>query len=83
MGTKRYDGCTKTRRVKQTTLTLNAGSGETSETGSAWVTGPCGTPLFSEAEKQSGICRSCASGWTHPENYPVNDATAQSDRASS
>jgi len=32
---------------------------------------PCGMLLFSDLERASGVCRSCASGWAHPEDHPV------------
>ena len=33
-----------------------------------WVTEECGTPLFS---KDGPVCRGCASGWWHPQNFPL------------
>jgi len=39
--------------------------------GQEWTTRACGMPLFSDLERASGVCRSCASGWTHPEDHPV------------
>ena len=47
--------------------------------GQEWTTRACDIPLFSDAERASGICRSCASGWSHPEDrplVPVFDAAA-------
>ncbi len=47
--------------------------------GQEWTTRACGMPLFSNLERASGVCRSCASGWTHPEDHPlvpVSDAAA-------
>jgi hypothetical protein len=38
-----------------------------------WVTEPCGTPLFSSDHNETGICGSCAKGWTHPHNYKVEE----------
>ena len=40
-------------------------------TGPEWVIRACDTPLFSDAECASGVCRSCASGWSHPEDGPL------------
>ena len=34
-----------------------------------WVTEKCGTPLFSDAARERGICSSCAEGWTHEHNF--------------
>jgi len=28
-------------------------------------------PLFTDAERAAGVCCTCASGWTHPESYPL------------
>ncbi len=39
--------------------------------GQEWTIRACGMPLFSDLERASGVCRSCASGWTHPEDHPV------------
>lgn len=39
--------------------------------GREWTTRACDMPLFSDAERASGVCRSCASGWSHPEDHPV------------
>lgn len=33
------------------------------------VTEPCGVPLFSDAWRETGVCKSCASGWTHEQNF--------------
>lgn len=33
--------------------------------------GPCGAPLLSAREMDSGICNSCAEGWASPESYPA------------
>lgn len=64
--------CPRIRRQLFTSRPLNPFTGETGEERQEWVTGPCGTPLFGEDLKR-GICRPCASGWTHPHNYPVDD----------
>jgi hypothetical protein len=39
--------------------------------GQEWTIRACGMLLFSDLERASGVCRSCASGWTHPEDHPV------------
>ena len=33
-----------------------------------WVTEECGVPLFSN---DGPVCRGCAGGWWHPENFPL------------
>jgi hypothetical protein len=70
------NSCTVIRRKLVRTGTLNMITGEHQTTGEEWRTEPCGTPLFTDDERRSDICRSCASGWTHPDNYPVPTATA-------
>ncbi len=39
--------------------------------GQEWTIRACGMLLFSDLERASGVCRSCASGWAHPEDHPV------------
>jgi hypothetical protein len=63
--------CTVMRRVLVKHSTLDLETGQYVQGKEEWVTRPCGKPLFSDAEKQSGKCKSCQKGWTHPENYPV------------
>jgi hypothetical protein len=71
----RADGCTLTRTYKVTHGTFDLARGvDVSGGREEWITGPCGVPLFTDAERASGRCRSCASGWTHPENYPAGSA---------
>jgi hypothetical protein len=41
-----------------------------------WVQEPCNTPLFADTECESGLCRSCSRGWTHPENHPAGSCHA-------
>lgn len=33
---------------------------------------PCGAPLMSGREMDSGLCNSCAEGWASPESYPAS-----------
>ena len=39
--------------------------------GEQWVTRTCDLPLEGDEEKRRARCRSCISGWTHAESYPV------------
>lgn len=68
-----HSQCAVVRRhlVTYSTLNMVTGVSTRSEREPEMVTEPCGAPLFTEAEHRSGKCRSCASGFTHPENYPV------------
>lgn len=70
---KQHTACQQTRRWKETHYLLNPMTGVQSQQEETWVTGPCNVPLFSDAERASGLCRSCAKGWTHPHNYPVEN----------
>jgi hypothetical protein len=63
--------CTTLRTRLVRNGTFNIVTGKISEGEATWVTEPCGTPLFDDAQRATGICRSCAEGWTHPENFPA------------
>lgn len=65
---KLHDSCTIRRTFKRTHGTLSLQTGKCSEDRSEIVTEPCNTPLFEDLAKETGICRSCAEGWEHPEN---------------
>ena len=65
------NSCTKQRRYLVTHSTLNMTSGESTQGKQEWIEEPCGKPLFGDEERKTGICKSCASGWTHPNNYPI------------
>lgn len=70
--TKLHTSCTQMRRMLVTHSTVSMNTGERRELGEEWVTRACGVPLFADAEKERGTCRSCFSGWVHANNYPVN-----------
>jgi hypothetical protein len=36
----------------------------------------CGTPLFGK-DAERGICKGCATGWTHQNNYPTERGKQQ------
>jgi hypothetical protein len=72
-----HQSCTKLRRMLIRHGTLNMQNGAVTEGAQEWVTRECGTPLFGQTEREHGICRSCASGWTHPENCPVENDGSQ------
>jgi hypothetical protein len=57
--------CQEWRRILVYTSTPEGQSSQ------AWVTRTCDLPLQEDEEKRRGRCRSCISGWTHPESYPV------------
>lgn len=65
-------GCCTVMRTKVVTASvMNLFTGEQTVTGQHIETGPCNTPLFTPEERNTGICRSCRSGWTHPDNRPA------------
>jgi hypothetical protein len=75
MKTKPYlGGCTQIRRRLVTHATVSLATGETKTERTEWETAACNAPLFSDAERERRTCRSCANGWTHPHNYPVDEA---------
>lgn len=73
---KGHDSCQVVRRMLVThgTMRFNCGADTYRETGKEWVTRACAVPLFSDEERARGECRSCASGWTHPNNYRAEAA---------
>ena len=74
-----HTSCHTLRRVLVRHSTMNLTTGAMTPTGQEWTTRACDVPLFSDLERASGVCTSCASGWTHPENsplVPVFDAAA-------
>jgi hypothetical protein len=66
-----YHECQQMRRTLIKSGVHDMRTGKTVINSEEWVTRKCATPLFGDNERKAGICRSCASGWTHPENYPV------------
>jgi len=63
--------CTVLRRKHVTIGSLNITTGETTTERTEWRTEPCNVPLFTDVERETGRCRSCAAGWRAPGNYPV------------
>jgi len=66
-----HNFCHTLRRLLLRHSTLNLTTGTMTPNGQEWTTRACDVPLFSDAERAAGVCRSCASGWTHPENHPL------------
>jgi hypothetical protein len=66
-------GCSKMRRMLITHSTLNIETGVETPNGAEWVTQACNIPMFSDEERERGICRSCFGGWTNPLNFPVDE----------
>jgi len=71
---KQHHSCTVVRRKLVTRGTLNIATGVSEMGDGEWVTEPCNVPLFGDEERKIGVCRSCASGWTHEHNYPITEA---------
>lgn len=55
--------CKIERRVIFTHSVMDL-TGKITPRGTSTKIGPCGTPLFSEREIKTGICKSCYSGWS-------------------
>ena len=66
-----HTSCHTLRRVLVRRSTMNLITGAMTPTGQEWTTRACDVPLFSDLERATGVCRSCASGWMHSENYPL------------
>jgi hypothetical protein len=56
--------------VKHGTLDMAAGDLTRSDV-HEWEVRPCGIPLFKDDAKETAVCSSCLSGWTHPENFAI------------
>lgn len=69
-----HHSCTilRTSEVTHGTLSMNGGGYKKGKT--EIVTEPCGTPLFDDVRKASGVCRSCANGWEVEGNKFANKA---------
>jgi hypothetical protein len=70
-GNSLHTSCTQSRRMLIEHFTLNMNTGESTPKGSEWVERECGVPLFTDAERTRGTCRSCAGGWKTDNNYPI------------
>ena len=46
-----------------------------------WETRECGSPLFSEEERATGVCRSCLRGWMVPTQFPTGAGTLRIQEA--
>lgn len=66
-------GCTVKRRWLSTSGTIDLDTGKHTATAAEWVTQACNGPLFSDTERSSGQCTSCASGWAIPTNYRLSN----------
>lgn len=69
MKRKMSHNCSVARTWLVTHGTLDLATGQTTEGEKEWRTGPCGSPLFGDTERKTGVCRACARGWEHPNNY--------------
>lgn len=67
-----HNECTIRRKMMITQYTWNLATDEKKIKNQEWQIRPCGTPLFSDQERTTGICKSCAGGWTHPNNFPCD-----------
>lgn len=65
--------CNKMRRMLVTHSVLDITTGVETPLNAEWITQRCSIPLFSDAERERGICKSCNAGWIHPFNFPVDD----------
>lgn len=68
--------CRKLRRMLVRYGVLDAASGMLRESAEKWETRPCGTPLFTTKERESGLCQSCADGWSDAKNQPIEEPSA-------
>jgi hypothetical protein len=62
------NNCKIERRKVVTHYTWNMASGKKTVRATTVEIGPCGIPLFSDAQHKSGICSSCSEGWSTKDN---------------
>jgi hypothetical protein len=65
------DLCEVERQKVVTHGTLDLATGQHTIRSTETVIEQCGTPLFSEQERQSGVCHSCREGWSVEGNQPT------------
>lgn len=63
-GARTHNNCSIIRDRKTRHGTLDIKTGQTEYGPWKMETGACEAPLFSDREKQTGVCRSCASGYS-------------------
>ena len=76
MTIKQHSNCTVMRRQLVGRHVMNPTTGQLVEGPKEWMTRQCSTPLFTDTERTTGRCNSCASGWTNPNNHPVGEEPA-------
>jgi hypothetical protein len=72
--------CTKLRRLLRRPQSISLVTGRITAFPPRWITEPCGAPLLTDGERQTGICSSCASGWACDVNYPAGDQSCDEGR---
>src|SRR5258708_4898468 len=74
---KRYNHCVVERRMAMIYSNFSLLTGKTKVKERKTVVKPCETPLFSDREELSSVCRSCASGWKVKGNSPTTRGLKQ------
>lgn len=67
------NNCTILRRMKIEHGSMSLTTGKVTMDSSEVVTRACDVPLFTDAEKEAGICRACRDGWEVPDNVFASD----------
>jgi hypothetical protein len=73
------DFCPVIRTMYVSHGSLSLTTGAVTNASNEWETRACGVPLFGP-DRAAGMCRACASGWTHPHNYREGDANDPATR---
>jgi hypothetical protein len=68
---KVFTSCVVEREVVVTHSTLDLFNGKRTIRATTTEIQPCGVPLFGDLERQTGICQSCAKGWSVDGNRPT------------
>lgn len=65
--------CRQLRRIYKKHKTVSFDTGAVTVVRSGWEILACSIPLTTQDEKRTGVCASCASGFSCEVNYPVEE----------
>lgn len=70
------NNCTIERLRLVRSCTWNVVTGAETNVNEEYKIEPCNAPLFDDGEHTSGVCSTCASGWSQPNNEITQDGWA-------
>lgn len=71
---KQHSTCTIVRTIVVTHNTMNMVTGEMTAGRKETKTEPCNTPIFTDEERHTGICKACRQGWEVEGNKFASEA---------